>query len=81
LKAKELAQAEIFRLEQAKAAEKDIVIVEEVIDSEDEGPEGHAMLVEELTKVTEPPSEDPMLEDGTVTIHKDSKGKKKTRIK
>jgi hypothetical protein len=81
LKAKELAQAEIFRLEQAKAAVQEKVIVEEVFDSDEEGPEGHALIVEELTKIQEPISDDLLPEVGTATNHGAGKGKKKTKIK
>jgi hypothetical protein len=53
LKAKEAAQAEIARLEKAKSASTEVVIVEEIGESDDEYPEGHVELVEELSKLEE----------------------------
>lgn len=74
LKAKENAQAEITRLERAKETEKEVVIVEEIEESEDECPEGHCLLVEELTIIEERTQEDPL-------PGKAGRGKKKTRFK
>lgn len=80
LKAKELAQAEIFRLEKAKSAKQEAVIVEEVTDSDDEGPEGHAVIVEELTKMTNDATDDPLLVVGK-SNKETGKGKKKAKFK
>lgn len=55
--------------------------MEEVFDSDEEGPEGHALIVEELTKIQEPISDDLLPEVGTTTNHGAGKGKKKTKIK
>jgi hypothetical protein len=74
LKAKENAQAEITRLERLKEKNKEIVIVEEAEDSEDEHLEGHALIVEELTRLEESTQEDPPPEQT-------GGAKKKTRIK
>jgi hypothetical protein len=52
-----------------------------VIDSDDEGPEGHVLIVEELTKIQESTSDDLLPEVGTSTNHEAGKGKKKTKIK
>lgn len=75
LKAKELAQAEILRLTKAAESNTEQVIVEENSDDDDEMiPEGHAVLVEELTKISEELPVSPSLE-------KASKGKKKVKFK
>lgn len=53
IKAKEIAQAEITRLERAKEKEKEVVIMEECL-------EGHCVIVEELTKMDESVQEVPL---------------------
>lgn len=51
LKAKEAAQAEITRLEKAKLASIEVVVVEE--DCDNECPKGHVGLVDELSNLDE----------------------------
>lgn len=75
IRAKEDAQAEITRLERAKDKEKEKVIVEEINDSDDDDyPEGHCLIVEELTRMEESIQEEPL----PAAV---GRGKKKARIK
>jgi len=74
LKAKENAQTEITRLERAKETGKEEVIVEEMVESDDECPKGHCLIVEELTRINESAQEVSLPEVA-------GGGKKKSRIK
>lgn len=51
VKAKEIAQADITSLEKAKESENEVVVVEEINDSDDECPVGHCLIVEELIRI------------------------------
>lgn len=54
--------------------------MEEVTDSDDEGPEGHAVIVEELTKMTNDATDDPLLVVGK-SNKETGKGQKKAKFK
>lgn len=60
IRAKENAQAEITRLERAKEKEKEKMTVEEINNSDDDYPEGHCLIVEELTRIEESSQDEPL---------------------